>query len=155
MHSATSTDRKAEEVAGVTLTNVFGEQSSIALERWESLLATAEKHGWVPEGTLPPASALDTGDSPKWNAAYFPACGQQIRRSDAAALAAILITLSAREDCSLRDIGGLPQVLARSGCLISTISFPDSTGLLNLSRATAVDTLAEDGIGDLSSLHRR
>lgn len=68
---------------GYDLSNDRGEEFRFSPSGWSLALEIAERAGWKPEGTLPPANRPADHD---WSGDYFSNEGQRVSPSDAAAL---------------------------------------------------------------------
>lgn len=105
---------------------------------WRTALQLAESAGWQPGGTLPPPSDLERQPVP-WHRAYEPALGQQVTRTDAAALAAALHDSVEWDPHSRRELRSLADFCRRGGFLIcSSPGISDS--LANLAAHTGTST---------------
>lgn len=72
---------------GVDLTRGHNDEISFNWQAWRYLLETADAYGWRPEGTLPPPYYIYDRE---WNGSYFSNDWQEVRATDAAAMAAAL-----------------------------------------------------------------
>lgn len=68
---------------GYDLRNGRGEEFRFSPSGWTLALEIAERAGWKPEGTLPPANHPVDHD---WSGDYFSNEGQRVSSSDAAAM---------------------------------------------------------------------
>ncbi len=117
-----------------------GREFRIEPRDWDWARVEAIRHGWVPKGTLPPPEPLELGPGaryprPPWNAAYLPALGQMVTRSDAASFARALERVAASTP-GLKGLESLARFCRRSGFLVCEQDRdPVRGGLLRLAGA--------------------
>lgn len=106
---------------------------------WRAALELAETAGWRPDGTLPPP--LDLEQPPVvWRGAYEPALGQQVTRSDAAALAAALHRALATRPHAGRELRLLAEFCRCGGFLTcSSPGISDSLASLAVHVGTSTE----------------
>ena len=121
------------------LINVLGMRCSLPSETWAAALELAQANGWKPALTLPPATLLEEGSPEAWDGAYYPACGQEVVRTDAAAVSRSLADAAAVATPEMREnLLRLAGFSARAGFLICPSESNQQAGILNLLKATGM-----------------